>query len=81
MKSHEFARLLLNAPDVPLLINGWGSDEGCGRVHHAFEVHSAILCSYDDGDFIELHPEIEKEWDAWLSERGRKVLRGEKKDE
>ena len=28
MTSHEFAQYLLKCPDLPLYVNGWGSDEG-----------------------------------------------------
>lgn len=28
MKAHELARALLAAPDIPVVINGWGSNEG-----------------------------------------------------
>ena len=30
MKAHELAELLLKLPDLPVMINGWGSDEGLG---------------------------------------------------
>lgn len=33
MTAHELARKLLEGPDLPVIINGWGSDEG-----FAFEV-------------------------------------------
>lgn len=28
MTAHELARKLLEGPDLPVIINGWGSDEG-----------------------------------------------------
>ena len=28
MKAHELAKALLDCPNLPVLINGWGSDEG-----------------------------------------------------
>lgn len=51
MTSHALARYLLaNTPDNPVIINGWGSDEGFD-----YEVTTAKICesghialSYDD---------------------------------
>ena len=31
MTAHEFARYLLKCPDLPVVCNGWGSDEGDAR--------------------------------------------------
>ena len=36
MSAHELAKALLAGPDLPVIINGWGSDEG-----FAFEVDAA----------------------------------------
>ena len=36
MTAHELAKALLAGPDLPVIINGWGSDEG-----FAFEVDAA----------------------------------------
>jgi hypothetical protein len=44
MKAHELAKVLLAGPNVPVVINGWGSDEG-----FTFEVTEASplgQCSY-----------------------------------
>lgn len=39
MTAHKLAAMLMQLPDVPVLINGWGSHEGLGP----FEVSSAAL--------------------------------------
>lgn len=53
MTTHELARYLLkNTPDVPVLINGWGSDEGLGP----FEVTGADVKG-DDAVYLE-HGEV-----------------------
>jgi hypothetical protein len=31
MTAHELAKALLEGPDLPVIINGWGSDEGLGQ--------------------------------------------------
>lgn len=38
MTSHELAAKLLEQPDLPVVINGWGSDEG-----NDFEVTKVIF--------------------------------------
>jgi hypothetical protein len=30
MTSHQLAQILLKQKDVPVVVNGWGSDEGLG---------------------------------------------------
>ena len=47
MKAHELAKWLLTLPDLPVMINGWGSDEGLGP----FEVDSYFV---RDEETIEL---------------------------
>jgi hypothetical protein len=38
MTAHELARHLLNGKDLPVIINGWGSDEGASfEVTHTHE--------------------------------------------
>lgn len=44
MTAHELAKVLLNAPDLPVVINGWGSDEGLGP----FEVTRVELPEHTD---------------------------------
>ena len=46
MTSHEIAKKLLDMPDVPIIINGWGSDEGLGP----FKISELALSS--DKDYI-----------------------------
>ena len=41
MTSHELAKALLSGPDLPVLINGWGSDEG-----NAFEAKPGEVGSF-----------------------------------
>lgn len=38
MTAHQLAQVLLSGPDLPVVINGWGSDEGCGP----FEVTKTV---------------------------------------
>ena len=39
MKAHELAALLMTLPDFPVMINGWGSEEGLGP----FEVDAYFI--------------------------------------
>jgi hypothetical protein len=43
MKAHELSDYLLKCPNLPVVINGWGSDEG-----DAFEVAGAFLITSED---------------------------------
>ena len=44
MKSHNLARQLLAGPDLPVVINGWGSDEGSS--FQVSEVSPEGTCSF-----------------------------------
>lgn len=60
MTAHELANHLLTLPDLPVIMNAWGSDEGVD-----VEVIGAIALevSHRDGPRQEIHLEHEKiEW-------------------
>lgn len=44
MKAHELAKALLASPNVPVVINGWGSDEG--STFEVTEVSPLGTCAY-----------------------------------
>lgn len=44
MKAHDLAKALLAAPNVPVVINGWGSDEGF--TFEVTEVSPLGTCAY-----------------------------------
>lgn len=62
MTTHELAKYLLGLPNKPVVINGWGSDEGNER-----EVGGAVdggdgtigLGYYEDGEWAMQGPRLE----------------------
>jgi hypothetical protein len=50
MTSHELANLLLASPNLPVMINGWGSDEGV-----TCEVSNIRIVPDSDGADKEIH--------------------------
>ena len=52
MTTHELSTYLLTFPDLPVQINGWGSDEGLGpfEVTTAYVTESAnnVYLDYED---------------------------------
>lgn len=40
MTAHELATVLLAGPDLPVLINGWGSNEG--QAYEVYDVEGAM---------------------------------------
>ena len=45
MKAHELAKQLLAGPNVPVVINGWGSDEG--STFEVSEISELGTCSFN----------------------------------
>lgn len=48
MTSHELAAALLAGPNLPVVINGWGSDEGF--TFEVTEISPAGTCSFRGAD-------------------------------
>lgn len=57
MKAHDLARKLLEGPDLPVIINGWGSSEG-----FAYEVNTTEPeeCSFFNSDLSSPAPEMDR---------------------
>lgn len=55
MTSHELANILLDSPDLPVMINGWGSDEGV-----TCEVSKIRIVPDSDGADKEIHLDYEE---------------------
>lgn len=59
MTSHELANHLLEQPDLPVMINGWGSDEGVTVEVVGSVVINTTRNSKEREEIHLLHEEIE----------------------